>query len=185
MREQDRAVMRRPYISRESVQSAALILLRTAVGWHFLYEGAYKLLLPGWTRTGTPLPAWSAAGYLAHAGPAFDWMSRPPVIGWLDRLMPIALAAVGVSLTLGLFTRIGSWGAVVFLLLFYVSALPLTGLHQPGAEGAYLVVNKNLVELFAVFVLIAFDTGRIAGLDLLLDRRGRLRRSAAAGAVAR
>jgi hypothetical protein len=45
---------------------------------------------------------------------------------------------------------------------------------QPNAEGAYLFVNKNLVELAAVLVIFAFRTGRIAGLDLLLGRRPRV-----------
>jgi hypothetical protein len=38
---------------------------------------------------------------------------------------------------------------------------------QPGAEGAYLLVNKNLIELAAVLAVMAFRTGRIAGLDAL------------------
>ena len=33
-------------------QKAGLVVLRTLVGWHFLYEGYYKLMLPGWTREG-------------------------------------------------------------------------------------------------------------------------------------
>jgi len=38
---------------------------------------------------------------------------------------------------------------------------------QSGAEGAYLLVNKNLIELAAVLAILAFRTGRIAGLDTL------------------
>ena len=38
-------------------QSTALVLLRTLIGWHFLYEGYYKLVLPGWTRVGDPVAA--------------------------------------------------------------------------------------------------------------------------------
>jgi len=42
---------------------------------------------------------------------------------------------------------------------------------EPGAEGYYLLVNKNLIEAAAVVVVLAFRTERIAGLDLLLARR--------------
>ena len=30
----------------------ALVVLRTLIGWHFAYEGYYKLMLPGWSRGG-------------------------------------------------------------------------------------------------------------------------------------
>src|SRR5262245_4793170 len=85
--------------------------------------------------------------------------------------MPVALALVGLSLMLGLFTRLGAWGALGLLTVFYLSSIPTSGVHQPGAEGAYLLVNKNLVEAAAVLVLLGFDTGRIAGLDLLRGRK--------------
>jgi thiosulfate dehydrogenase (quinone) large subunit len=66
---------------------------------------------------------------------------------------------------LGLFTQIGCAGAMALLALFYVSAMPV-GLPEPRAEGTYLLVNKNLIELAATAVIYAFRTGRIAGLDL-------------------
>ena len=150
-------------------QRVALILLRTLVGWHFLYEGFYKLMLPGWSRAGGRLAAWSAAGYLnASSGPLapyFHRLAESGAMAWIDWLVPIGLALVGLSLMLGLFTQLGCWGAVAFLTLFYISAPPTAGLPQPGAEGAYLLVNKNLVELAAAIVVLAFRTGAIAGLD--------------------
>ena len=36
-------------------QETALIVLRTLVGWHFLYEGLAKTLWPAWSRDGAPL----------------------------------------------------------------------------------------------------------------------------------
>ena len=44
---------------------------------------------------------------------------------------------------------------------------------QPNNEGTYLIVNKTLIEAAAVCVLLVFNTGAIAGLDLLLSRRRR------------
>jgi hypothetical protein len=40
-------------------------------------------------------------------------------------------------------------------------------------------VNKTLIEAAAVFVLIVFYTGKIAGLDLLLRRRKKLQQNEA------
>ncbi|GAG09256.1 unnamed protein product, partial [marine sediment metagenome] len=35
-------------------------------------------------------------------------------------------------------------------------------------EGSYLIVNKNLIEMCALFVLTIFPTGTIIGLDRLI-----------------
>ena len=156
-------------------QQVGLVLLRTLVGWHFLYEGYFKLWRPAWSRTGAPLAPFSAAGYLkAGSGPFapfFQRLAEPPLLGAIDVMVAVGLVAVGLSLILGLFTRLGALGALVLLTLFYLAAIPTAGLPQPGAEGAYLFVNKTLIEAAAVFVLLAFGTGRIAGLDLLLAGR--------------
>jgi thiosulfate dehydrogenase [quinone] large subunit len=151
-----------------------LILLRTLIGWHFLYEGYTKLLQPAWSRAGAPVTAWSSAAYLnAATGPfaeSFHRLADVPWIGSLDLFIALSLAAVGLSLMLGLFTQTGCVAALALLSLFYVSSIP-TGLPEPRAEGTYLFVNKNLIEAAAVLLLLTFRTGRIAGLDLLWPRR--------------
>ena len=157
-----------------SFQRVALILVRTVIGWHFLYEGLYKLLLPGWTRDGARVAAWSAKGYLkVSTGPFAPMLHRLADSGaapWIDLLLPVGLLLIGLSLMLGLFTQLGCWGAIGLLTMFYLSMPPTSGIPQPGAEGSYLLVNKNLIELLTVVALLAFRTGRIAGLDQLLFR---------------
>jgi thiosulfate dehydrogenase [quinone] large subunit len=167
-------------------QQLALVLLRTLVGWHFLYEGLFKVSWPAWSRDGAPLARWSSAAYLhAATGPlAGLWhgLASSRLLPAIDRILPLALLAVGLSLLLGLFTRAGCVGALLLLGLFYVAAIPTAGVPQAGTEGAYLLVNKNLVEAAAVLVLLSFGTERIAGLDLL--RKGRARsRGQAEGTV--
>jgi thiosulfate dehydrogenase [quinone] large subunit len=90
---------------------------------------------------------------------------------WVDRLMMLGVAAVGLSLILGLLTRAGCIGGLVLLALFYLSSIPTTGMPAEHNEGNYLLVNKTLIEGLAVLVLLAFDTGRIAGLDRLWRER--------------
>ncbi len=157
-----------------SPQQVALVVLRTLIGWHFLYEGFFKLWRPAWTREGTLLGPWSSAGYLrAATGPLADVFHRMAGSSWLptiDHIVAIGLVLVGLSLMLGLFTQAGCVGALLLLAMFYLSQVPTHGLHEPGNEGAYLLVNKNLVEAAAVFAVFAFRTGRLAGLDRL--RRG-------------
>lgn len=156
-----------PWIS--VMQQTGLIVLRTLVGWHFLYEGYVKLLGPMWTRTGVPIQPFSSAGYLRGAtGPfadAFHAMAASPWIGALDLAVAWTLVAAGLFLLLGLFTQVGCVLAAGLLAMFYISSIPLTGVAEPRAEGTYLVVNKNLIELAAVAVVFTFRTGRIAGLD--------------------
>lgn len=163
----------------EKTQRIALIALRTAIGWHFLYEGYTKLLNPAWSRTGLPLEPFSSAGYLQSAGgplgDAFRWLARPEWLPWIDVAVAVALVAAGLMLMLGLLTQLGCAIALALLAMFYLSAMPLSGIPQPRAEGTYLIVNKNLIELIAVGVVMAFRTGRIAGLDLLVRRPRALR----------
>jgi thiosulfate dehydrogenase [quinone] large subunit len=141
-------------------QRVALIVLRTLIGWHFLYEGYFKLLRPAWGRNGAPLEPWTAAGYLRGAtGPfadVFHALGNAQWIGALDVAIAVTLVLVGLSLMLGVFVRAGCIGAFTLLMLFYISALPLSGLPEPRSEGAYLFVNKNLIEAAAVFVIFVF-----------------------------
>jgi thiosulfate dehydrogenase [quinone] large subunit len=164
-----------PLRARSRFEGFSLVLLRTIIGWHFAYEGLYKLLVPGWSRAGDPLGAWSAAGYLrASTGPladVFHVMAASTAIGWIDVIVPVGLLLVGLSLLLGLFTQLGAVGALAFLTLFYLASIPMMGTPVVGAEGTYLLVNKTLVEWAAVLVVLAGRTGDVAGLDLLRSRR--------------
>ena len=156
-------------------QSIALIVLRTLIGWHFLYEAYFKIMSPAWSRSGGPLTPWSSAGYLQGAGgPLGGIFHRLVNAGWtvwLDRGVKLTLLLIGLSLILGLFTKVGLSLALALLSLFYLLYIPTLGVPQPNNEGTYLIVNKTLIEAAAVAVLLMFDTGRIAGLDLLLRRR--------------
>ena len=152
-----------------TAQQTLLVVLRTLIGWHFLYEGYVKLLRPAWGPDGAPLAAWSSAGYLRVAtGPlagVFHSLADSAWIGATDSAVAIALVAIGLSLILGWLTQLGCGGALLLLTLFYVTAIPTSGVQEPRLEGTYLFVNKTLIELAAVAVVFVFHTGRIAGLD--------------------
>jgi thiosulfate dehydrogenase (quinone) large subunit len=153
-------------------QQFSVVALRTAIGWQFAYEGFYKLMLPGWTHTGERIEAFSAAGYLRgatgpFAAPFHALAAHSGMMHAVDLAVPIGLLLIGLSLMLGFFTQLGCAGAMAFLALFYLSQPPLTGLPAAGAEGENLIVNKNLIELFAVLAVFSFRSGWIAGLDHL------------------
>lgn len=154
-----------------NVQKVALVVLRTLIGWHFLYEGYFKIVSPAWSPSGAPLARWTSAGYLRGAsGPLAGLFQRLVNAGWttwIDRSVKITLLLIGLSLILGLFTRVGLWFALALLSVFYLLYVPTVGIPQPGTEGTYLIVNKTMIEAAAVIVLLVFHTGRIAALDLL------------------
>jgi uncharacterized membrane protein YphA (DoxX/SURF4 family) len=149
-------------------QSFALALMRVAIGWHFAYEGVVKVLNP----------EWSAKGYLEGASwigaDLFHWMaSDATVLRTVDLLNAWGLVFVGLGLMLGCMTRLAAAGGVALLALYYV-AHPALFVDPVGpAEGSYLLVNKNVVELFALLVVMVMPTSRLGldGLALGLFRR--------------
>ena len=149
-----------------NIQLYLLVLLRIAIGWHFLYEGIAKLTSP----------TWSAAGYLRQSrGPfegVFKWLAgEPNLLAYADFITMWGLTLVGLLLILGLFTRLASLGGIGFLLMFYFANPPFVGyFYSLPSEGSYLLVNKNLVELAALVVILVTGSGRFAGLDGILHR---------------
>jgi len=129
-----------------------LALLRIIIGWHFLYEAWAKLTHPGWT----------AAGYLKSAtGPLsglFHWLgSSANLVPIINQLNVWGLLLVGLGLMLGILIRPAALGGIALLALYYFAYPPLFAPMINGAsEGNYLIVNKNLVELFALVVIWAF-----------------------------
>ncbi|MFC1539414.1 DoxX family protein [Candidatus Latescibacterota bacterium] len=143
-----------------------LVLLRIAVGWHLLYEGLSKLYTPGW----------SAAEYLALSrwwfAPVFNWIAGHPVILNIVNFINIwGLVAAGAGLMLGLFSRTAGIAGAALIFLYYISNPPLVGLdYGVPAEGNYLIINKNIIELIVLVILSIVPTGRFFGLDRLVAR---------------
>ena len=159
-----------------TVRMTALVLLRVAIGWHFLYEGLAKLYAPNWT----------SAGYLEVSrwvfAPLFHWIAaHAAVLRVVDLLNMWGLTVIGACLMMGCLTRLAAAAAALLLLLYYVANPPLVGMgFGVPAEGHYLIVNKNLVELVALVVVLIFPTGRFLGLDRIIHWALRRRRRPAA-----
>ena len=147
-------------------QLTSLVILRVLIGWHFLYEGIAKLMKPGWSAAGYLLESkWIFAGI-------FKWMAgNPTILSIVNALNIWGLILVGLGLILGIFSRLSSIGGMGLILLYYVCNPPMIGLYYSiPSEGNYLIVNKNIVELAALFALLFFPTGKIVGLDYLIAK---------------
>ena len=149
-----------------TLQMIALVVLRVMIGWHFLYEGVAKLMKGNWSAAGFLLQSkWLFAGI-------FKWMANTPDVLSAINLMNIwGLIAIGLGLMLGCFTTIASLAGMALILLYYVCNPPFVGLfYSIPMEGHYMIVNKNVVEMAALFVIAVTGTGRFAGLDRILHK---------------
>jgi uncharacterized membrane protein YphA (DoxX/SURF4 family) len=97
--------------------------------------------------------------------PAKHWIIR-----WIDRVTPWLLLAVGLGLLFGCFTRLSALTGALFLVMTILTAPSLPWLPAPpNAEGYYMVVSKNVIEMIALFMLACIPSGRWFGLDALIS----------------
>jgi len=149
------------------LQSSALVILRITIGWHFLYEGGVKILNPHWT----------AKSYLLDSGGFmkgfFELIARnQTMLAVSDYANAWGLALIGLSLIIGIYTRYSSLAGIVLLLLYYLSHPAFPGIEYLfPSDGSYFIINKTLVELFALLVIFAFPTSHILGIERLIKSK--------------
>ena len=150
------------------LQVTSLVILRLLIGWHFLYEGVVKLFNP----------AWSAKGYLAGSDSFFGLFSAmassDALIGFIDVVNTWLLVLVGLSLILGILNKPASLAGMALLALYYLAYPAIPGFDGSAPkEGSYILVNKNLIELFALMVIMAFPTTEEYGLKRFFSKSGK------------
>ena len=95
-------------------------------------------------------------------------LSLVAVVDWMNMW---GLTLIGLGLLLGLLTQLSMFLGMLMLLLYYFSHPALASVtYMMPQEGSYLIVNKTLIELFAMAVLFVFPTGQIAGLDRFISK---------------
>jgi len=138
----------------------AAFLLRIVVGWHFLYEGIYKVLSPNWSSAGYLL---QSEGWLSSI---FQAVARNPT--WLqvvDSLNVAALIAIGLALVLGLFSRTACISGSLLLLVYFLAS------SGRSLEGHFLIVDRNLIEAATLILLAALPSRSLWGIDRLISRK--------------
>src|SRR5262249_10313484 len=87
-------------------------------------------------------------------------------LDWIDFSVRWGLTIVGACLLAGLCTRTACLGGAVFLLMFFLAMPPFPGVpDNPRAEGHYLYINKNTIEMLALLALATTRSGKWFGLD--------------------
>lgn len=146
--------------NRSHIRSIALTLLRVVIGWHFLFEGISKFFTPGWTSADfLSISNWVFSGF-------FHWIAETPqVLAIADFIVIWTLILIGLALFLGIFERVAALAGMILLGLFWLANPPLTGLDFGiPHEGNYLIVDKNIVEFFALLIICLFPSGKFFGL---------------------
>ena len=146
-----------------------LTFVRMAIGWHFLYEGIAKLLIPKWT----------SFSYLSNStGPfagLYHWMSSVPfILKFVDILNIFGLLVIGAALFLGLFSRIAAICGALLLSLYYFAYPPFGDSLFSVSEGHLFIIDKIFIEAI-VLIFIVFLREKGYGLDLFLEiiKKGR------------
>ncbi len=149
-------------------QIFSLTLLRVLIGWHFLFEGFTKLLSS---------PAWSARSYLMGSVGPFSHIFKAMALNatYLDIVNFLniwGLIIIGLGLFIGLLARPLKIAGIVLLALYYLAYPPFVSLLiNAPVEGNYWIVNKNLIEMAALFVLFLFPSSHITGIDRYFKKK--------------
>lgn len=145
------------------IQKFFIGLLRIAIGWHFLYEGLTKLFTPVWTSAEYLEMSYGPFAKLFHAIAA-----NPGLLEVVDFINIWGLILIGTMLILGIYSNIAIYSGIALLALYYLANPPFVrNDFGPPAEGNYLFVNKNLIELLALAVLAILKSGQYYGLDAI------------------
>lgn len=92
------------------------------------------------------------------------------MLDWSDTFVKWGVTLVGAFLLLGLLTRTSCVVGAYLLFMFFLAMPPLPGWpDSPRAEGHYLFINKNIIEMLALLTLATTRSGRWVGVDGLLQ----------------
>ena len=145
-------------------KTIAMTVLRMLVGWHFLYEGLFKIVVPG---------GWSAAGYLRtsrwFAAPLFHYMADTPwLMKTVDLLNMYGLTLIGLGLIFGVLVRPAAAAGLMLLSFYYVAQPPFLA---PSADGHFLWIDRNAVEAAAMVAIILLPSYGLGSFLKALPRK--------------
>jgi thiosulfate dehydrogenase [quinone] large subunit len=146
-------------------QQIALFLLRVSLGWMYFYAGISKVMNPDW----------SAAGFLKGAKTFaffYQGMLHPSILPFVDFLNEWGLTLLGISLLVGCLVRMSAYAGVALMTLYY---LPILDFPYPNPHA--FLVDEHIIYIASLVVLVAFDAGRIWGVDGWLANRHKMTKS--------
>ena len=149
----------------------SIFAIRLSLGFVFLWAGYEKIV----TELGGKF---ATSGFLSHvSGPfafVFTGMAGNPAV---EYLLVWGELLIGISLMLGVFTRVGAVSGALMTLLLYMSTLPAQAATFSGSYLDFLMSKNALVSYYIIyiFVFVAFVflvPGRFLGLDGVFHNLG-------------
>ncbi|HRR32981.1 MAG TPA: DoxX family membrane protein [Kiritimatiellia bacterium] len=124
-----------------------MTFLRMLIGWHFLYEGIWKLIQPG---------GWSSVGYLRmsswFAAPMFKMIADTPwLLKTVDLMNMWGLTLIGLALIVGVMVRPAAAAGILLLAFYYVAQPPFLA---ASSEGHFLFIDRNVIEAVALLAVM-------------------------------
>jgi len=102
----------------------------------------------------------------------FHWIaSNPTILEIVNWLNIIGLILIGLALFIGVMTRTAAIAGMLLLALYYVANPPLIALNNPMAEGNYLFVDKNVIEMAGLLVIALIPTDKIFGVSAPFNKK--------------
>ncbi len=134
---------------------AAITLVRVAIGWHLLYEGVSKLLMPGWTSQAYLA---NTSGFLSGF---YHWIAaNQSVLAAVDFLNIYGLILIGLGMSLGLLVRVSAGAGALLLALYYFAYPPFGSSMIWSGDGHLFIVDKIFLEaLVMIFFVFTKDVG--------------------------
>ena len=141
----------------QSYNTAFVAILRIAIGWHFLYEGLWKLM---------QTEGWSCMSYLDAAqgplAPIFKWMASQ---GWIVAMgnwsVMLGLAAIGLSLMSGVLARVAALFGIALMAMFYCCQPPEPFAEAfSGADGRFFIIERNIIEALGLLLIAVLPCWR-------------------------
>ena len=135
-----------------SLPDVAAALMRMAIGWHFLYEGLWKLMQED---------GWSCRSYLDAAqgplAPVFTWMaSQTWLVATGNWSVMLGLVAIGLSLISGVLSRVAALFGVALMAMFYCCQPPEPFAEAfSGADGRFFIFDRNAIEAIGLLFVAA------------------------------
>ena len=156
----------------------AMGVLRLVVGWAFLWAFFDKLLALGFSTGTDPetgaIDRFGEAAWIHGGNPTLGFLSfgaDGPFAGlyhaiagdaWTNVAFMFGLLAIGVSLTLGIFTRLATIAGVAMYLMMWTVVLPPE--NNP-------LTDDHIIGAAAVLVLGLYGAGRYLGLGGWWERQ--------------
>lgn len=139
---------------------AVLGISRISIGLIFLWAFFDKLLGLGFSTA--PDQAWlmggsPTTGFLKFGvhGPFADFFHSLAGGGMIDWIFMLGLLFIGVSLTLGIFMKLGGWSGVIMLFLMYLAA-GLPPEHHP-------FIDDHIINLLVILLVMWGNGGKYFG----------------------